>query len=181
MKKYTNGIKDYYFEDFNVDDVFSKDDVSLTEHFNTVVKPIAIKLSNELMLSEKSAFTKLKKRKGKDLENPKVKKKTGPWTEDESTILLDCMKKTPRMSWTEISKFIPERNRKQIRERWNNVLNPEINKSPFSEKEKDRIRELVSVYGKKWTQIVKELKNGRRENSVKNYYNSYLLAQLNAK
>ena len=180
MKKYTNGIKDYYFEDFNVNDVFSKDYAS-SDHLNTIVNPIAIKLSNELMLSEKFAFTKIKKRKGGDLETLKVKKKTGSWTKDESTILLDCMKKSPSMSWTEISKFIPGRNGKQIRERWNNVLNPEINKSHFSEKEKDRIRELVSIYGKKWTQIAKELKNGRIDSHVKNYYNSYLMAQLNAK
>ena len=192
-------MQDYCFKDFNVNDVFVNDDASLKEHLNTLVKPIAIKPSNELTISnpvgnssnnlsisENSAFNKFTKKKRKHYfsESSKVnkkKKKIGPWTENESLILQECMETTPKMSWVEIYKLIPGRIGKQIRERWNNVLNPEINKSKFSEKEKHLIKELVNIYGKKWTLIAKELKNGRTDNHVKNYYNSYLLKQLNAK
>ena len=66
-------------------------------------------------------------------------------SEDE---LLINLVGTHGENWKLISEFIPGRNPKQCRERWNLYLKPDINKSPFTEDEDrlllEKVRELGS-------------------------------------
>ncbi|CAK80350.1 unnamed protein product (macronuclear) [Paramecium tetraurelia] len=84
--------------------------------------------------------------------------------------------KYPQESWS----FIVEqfnnkagciRYSKQIRERFNNVIDPNINKNPFSDEEIKFILRKAYELKKKWASIAK-LMPGRTDNKIKNCYNS---------
>ena len=101
--------------------------------------------------------------------HPDLKK--GKWSEEEDKKLLECMMKSRncniKMSWAEISKQIPGRLGKQIKERWNNHLNPDINKEKWSEEEIQTLIRLYQQVGSKWSHIKKYLP-GRTEHGIKN-------------
>ena len=59
--------------------------------------------------------------------------------------------------WTVISSFLKGRTGKQCRERWHNHLNPDVNKSAWTEEEDHKIYELHKVMGNKWAEIAKHL------------------------
>lgn len=54
------------------------------------------------------------------------------------------------MKWADATKEIPGRSGKQIRERWFNILNPNINKGKWSEDEEKLLFQLYQKYGPKW-------------------------------
>ncbi|CAD8156655.1 unnamed protein product [Paramecium octaurelia] len=103
--------------------------------------------------------------------------KQSPWTIEEDELLKKVMTQK-FISWTHIAleynRISPMmRHAKQVRERWNNYLDPELNKCPWSEQEQIQLLQLVQKYGKKWSVISKQIK-GRTENQVKNAYNSLI-------
>lgn len=57
---------------------------------------------------------------------------------------------------------------KSCRLRWFNQLNPEINRSAFSEEEDEKLLAAHSLYGNKWALIARLLFHGRTDNAVKN-------------
>ncbi|CAD8166503.1 unnamed protein product [Paramecium octaurelia] len=65
------------------------------------------------------------------------------------------------------------RSSKQIRERFLNNLDPEINREKFTIQEDQIILEQYRIYGPKWSEIAKML-NRRPENQVKNRFYSYI-------
>lgn len=54
------------------------------------------------------------------------------------------------MKWTEATEVIKGRSGKQIRERWFNILNPQINKSKWTEEEEKLLFQLYQKFGPKW-------------------------------
>ncbi|CAD8208615.1 unnamed protein product [Paramecium octaurelia] len=105
--------------------------------------------------------------------------KISPWSKDEDQILINIANDHYyKNNWTELTiKFnsisSTQRYPKQIRERWNNVLNPNISRSTWSKEEKIKLLQLILKYGKKWSKIQDEL-NGRSENQIKNQYNGII-------
>lgn len=65
--------------------------------------------------------------------------KKGNWTNLENQILLDWVKKHGPTKWTECSKLLKGRCGKQCRERWVNILNPQVKKGNWSDEEQDLI------------------------------------------
>ena len=102
---------------------------------------------------------------------PGVKK--GPWTPEEDRKILNGMKKFGN-SWAKIANSMKSRNGKQIRDRYINVLNPDINKSPFSQTEDENIIKYREILGSKWARIAKECGTGRSPDMIKNRYYSHL-------
>lgn len=104
-----------------------------------------------------------------------------PWTPEEDKLIatiIESMK--DGTDWKTIAKELNARNptkvyrsAKQCRERWNNHIDPCINRGPWI---KDHDLKLVTCYleiGKKWSQIAKGLSN-RTENAVKNRWHSLM-------
>lgn len=96
----------------------------------------------------------------------------GRWTEEEDNLLRMFYEKYPK-KWTQISTHIKGRTGKQVRDRWEDSLDPAIKKDPFSMDEDKKILEIFDSIGPKWKEIA-ALMPGRSGNNVKNRYNSFL-------
>jgi hypothetical protein len=97
--------------------------------------------------------------------------KKGNWTSQEDELLFSWVERHGPTKWTECSKEIKGRCGKQCRERWVNILNPDVKKGNWSDHEQDVIFESLSTYNTSWSAMSHELP-GRTENSIKNYFYS---------
>jgi hypothetical protein len=97
--------------------------------------------------------------------------KKGNWTEEEDFLLLRWVKENGATKWTECSKQIKGRCGKQCRERWVNILNPDVKKGNWSDHEQDVIFQNLSTFMTSWSSMSRILP-GRTENSIKNYFYS---------
>ena len=103
--------------------------------------------------------------------NPKTNK--GKWSLEEDKKILSLHQELGN-KWALISKKLNRmRSPKQIRDRFNNILNPELNLNPFSKEEDEIIVYLVNKFGNKWSLISSILIN-RSCNKVKNRYKCFL-------
>lgn len=97
--------------------------------------------------------------------------KKGNWTSDEDEILLAWVRDNGATKWTECSKQIRGRCGKQCRERWVNILNPDVKKGNWTDEEQLLIFDNLHKYFTSWSAMSKVLP-GRTENSIKNYFYS---------
>jgi len=74
-------------------------------------------------------------------------------------------------AWSKISKILGTRNGKQIRDRFINVLDPEIRKGKFTEEEDRKLISLFKQNGPKWATIAKYYPN-RTADMIKNRFHS---------
>lgn len=99
----------------------------------------------------------------KQIENSRAK---GKWSEEED-ILLRSIVSQHHTSWVDVARKFPRRNAKQCRDRWLYHLNPNVNKSKFSDDEDQKLLTVYRHIGGKWSKIVKFVGNGRTENMVR--------------
>lgn len=71
------------------------------------------------------------------------------------------------LSWPKIAAALTGRTAEQVRNRFLNEIDPTLNRSPFTDAERERLFELQARYGNKWTKIATEMP-GRSEKMVKN-------------
>ena len=101
--------------------------------------------------------------------NPNIKKSIWDMLEDKKIIKGVCIFKN---NWNKISsKFLPNRTSNQIRERYINILDPNLKKDKFTFEEDRLIVNLYNKYGSKWREIKKYLP-GRSGDMIKNRFNS---------
>ncbi|CAD8099176.1 unnamed protein product [Paramecium sonneborni] len=94
------------------------------------------------------------------------------WTQIEDEKILQLVQLHGK-NWKLISLHFPGILSKQIRERYINKIDPEINTGPWTESEDATIIKLYKEYGGKWSIISSHLK-GRPENMVKNRFYCYI-------
>lgn len=88
------------------------------------------------------------------------------FSSDEDNKLRSLVNQYGESNWLMISKYIPGRNARQCKDRWEKFLSPYVNTKPFSIDEDIEILTLYQKIGSKWTAISKQLK-GRSDTSVK--------------
>ena len=97
----------------------------------------------------------------------------GPWSKEEDFFLHQWVQEHGTEKWADAAEVIKGRSAKQIRERWNNILDPGLKKDTWGEKEEKLLFELYLKFGSKWAKI-KKFFEGRTENQIKNRFFSTL-------
>ena len=105
---------------------------------------------------------------------PGVRK--GQWTDYEDSIVIEAVttsSEQPFTRWSDLAQRLPGRVGKQIRDRWVNHLNPNINHLPFSREDDLLLWEGHKKLGKRWVEIsTKFFDSNRSENHIKNRWYS---------
>ena len=101
---------------------------------------------------------------------PNLKK--GKWTREEDEKLLKLISIHGK-NWFNLSKIFKNRNAKQIRDRYVNILDPTINRTKFTQEEDNLILELFKKHGTCWSSISKKF-NNRTCEMIKNRFYSHL-------
>ena len=105
------------------------------------------------------------------------KKKNPRWTDQEDSIIKNAVTNSlekPFTRWSYLAaQQLPGRVGKQVRDRWVNQLDPNINRLPFSREEDLRLWDGYKKFGKKWVEIsMKLFQSTRPENQIKNRWYS---------
>lgn len=94
----------------------------------------------------------------------------GCWSKEEDERIVELVH-TLGKAWSKISKILSSRNGKQIRDRYINVLDPNIKKGKFSEEEDRFLIEMYFKHGPKWAVIAKYFRY-RTADMIKNRFHS---------
>ncbi|CAD8181966.1 unnamed protein product [Paramecium pentaurelia] len=130
--------------------------------------------------------------KQKWLQMLKLPLQQAPWGQNEDEALVRIISEFQAQNkgnkWSQIATELNKttglnvhRNGKQCRERWNNHLNPSINRNPWQQLEDLELMKLAIQNGKKWALISKKLKLQRSENNVKNRFNCLMRKEKSGK
>eukprot|EP01089_Gocevia_fonbrunei_P019137 TRINITY_DN6675_c0_g2_i3.p1 TRINITY_DN6675_c0_g2~~TRINITY_DN6675_c0_g2_i3.p1 ORF type:complete len:317 (+),score=95.79 TRINITY_DN6675_c0_g2_i3:144-953(+) len=88
--------------------------------------------------------------------NPNIHR--GRWSADEDMKLTLAVKAYGSKNWIKIQKHVPGRTDVQCRERWVNILNPQLNNGPWTDEEDVRLKDAIEKFGiGKWSQIANAL------------------------
>jgi hypothetical protein len=107
--------------------------------------------------------------------NPSLVK--GSWTREEDELIITFVREKGTKDWTKLASLLPGRIGKQCRERWRNHLDPEVNRTAWTEEEDQILIAMCEKLGSKWVKIA-EFLPGRSDNSIKNRWNSTLKKKL---
>lgn len=94
----------------------------------------------------------------------------GSWTKEEDKKILELVAKYGR-AWSKISRSLVTRNGKQIRDRYINILDPNVKKGKFCLEEDLKLLNLYRQFGSKWATISKFFEN-RTADMIKNRFHS---------
>ena len=105
--------------------------------------------------------------------------KKGAWSPTEDAFLTELIRKeqggkihsliggrTRDFPWRRIASMIEGRNVKQVRERWRNYLDPDVNTGPWTAEEDAELLRCAELYRMSWTKVSKAIR-GRSVNRVK--------------
>ncbi|KAJ2351193.1 hypothetical protein GGF43_004101, partial [Coemansia sp. RSA 2618] len=102
--------------------------------------------------------------------NPAIR--SGRWDRDEDVALLAAVRLYGVGQWTKIAKHVPGRTDVKCRERYMNVLTPDVNNSQWTADEDDRLIAIVSRVGiGKWSYVA-DLLGGRTDNQCWRHWRS---------
>ncbi|KAJ2808164.1 hypothetical protein H4R21_000180 [Coemansia helicoidea] len=102
--------------------------------------------------------------------NPAIR--SGRWDKDEDAALLAAVRLYGVGQWTKIAKHVPGRTDVKCRERYMNVLTPDVNNSQWSLDEDNRLIAIVNRVGiGKWSYVA-DLLGGRTDNQCWRHWRS---------
>ncbi|KAJ2498966.1 hypothetical protein GGH96_003891 [Coemansia sp. RSA 1972] len=102
--------------------------------------------------------------------NPAIR--SGRWDRDEDVALLAAVRLYGVGQWTKIAKHVPGRTDVKCRERYMNVLTPDVNNSQWTADEDDRLIAIVNRVGVgKWSYVA-DLLGGRTDNQCWRHWRS---------
>ena len=94
----------------------------------------------------------------------------GRWTKEEDEQLLRGFALHGRGNWSKVASFVPTRTDAQVRERYENVLNPDLRKGKFSQEEFELLESSIEKHGEgKWSLVAKDVPN-RTDDQVWNLF-----------
>jgi transcriptional activator Myb len=108
----------------------------------------------------------------KDLLEARQPKKQS-WSKAEDTLLGKIVSRYGAANWDVLAKYVKGRTGKQCRERYHNILDPNLRKGNWTPDEDMKILQMHAVVGNQWAKISRSLV-GRTDNSVKNRFYSIL-------
>ncbi|KAL7713093.1 Transcription factor MYB23 [Entamoeba marina] len=138
-----------------VSDTLSPDDISLSLTNKVIRNTPTYILDNSSVASYFNSNSK--------------KKYSHSWTQQEDLFLEKAVEIYGARNWRLIAEMVPNRTRKQCRERYCNHLDPSINKTIWTSEEDAILAELHQQVGNKWSYIKKYLP-GRTANTIKNRF-----------
>ena len=130
---------------------FQDSPTTITRSETPQLQAASLVMSNDVASQDQSCtpYTALLKTEAQ----PVLKnKKKGKWTKEEDAIVTEAVitsNEQPFTKWSDIAEKLPGRARKQIRDRWVNYLNPNINHAPFTREDDLRLWSGYQKIGKK--------------------------------
>lgn len=112
-----------------------------------------------------------------NLEASKKRKQRHLFQPEEDELLIKLVKQYGNNQWSLIADRMPGRTSRQVKERYNTYLGPNVRKTPWTHEEDMILLEKVPVVGKKWSDLAKFF-DGRSPNSIKNRYHLHLRGHL---
>ncbi|XP_010551142.1 PREDICTED: uncharacterized protein LOC104821834 isoform X2 [Tarenaya hassleriana] len=85
------------------------------------------------------------------------RQRVGRWSSEEDKRLKVAVKFFGAKNWHKIAQYVPGRTPPQCRERWVNSLDPNVNRSPWTEVEDAELRAAVADLGHSWSRIATRL------------------------
>ncbi|XP_010453553.1 PREDICTED: myb-related protein 315 [Camelina sativa] len=108
----------------------------------------------------------------------KIGLKRGPWTIEEDHRLMNFILNNGIHCWRIVPKLAGLlRWGKSCRLRWINYLRPDLKRGGFTDAEEDRIMELHSQLGNRWSKIASHF-SGRTDNEIKNHWNTKIKKKM---
>ena len=101
-----------------------------------------------------------------------------PFTIEEDRKLIQFVCINGPKNWGQLARQLTDRTPKQCRERWNNQLNPNINKGPWTREEDAILAQKQKQLGNRWAESARYLP-GRTDTLVKNRWNTSIKARVN--
>ena len=101
------------------------------------------------------------------------------WTFEEDEILRQKVMEFGTQKWARIANYLPNRIGRQCRERWINVLKPDINRQDWTQQEDNLLLKLHEELGSRWSYISKMPEfEGRTISQIKNRFHQTLKSKL---
>lgn len=145
--------------------------IKWTKKETTLLKQLVIKHNKDWNKISDELGNKDSKQCLQKYVNEFVIKKKGGWEIEEDEILKKWVKINGEKKWNQCAKLINGRGGKQCRERWINVLNPNLKKGNWDKRDQMKLFKLSKIYFSKWSLISKKF-HERSENCLKNYFYS---------
>ncbi|KAL2832540.1 Homeodomain-like protein [Aspergillus cavernicola] len=93
----------------------------------------------------------------------------GSWTQEEDERLLQLVEQY-QYRWATIAQMMETRNADQCSKRWHHCLNPELERSPWTDDENTLLLSAVGTHGSSWKDIQRCHFPTRSANNIKNQF-----------
>jgi hypothetical protein len=95
------------------------------------------------------------------------------FTVAEDALLQSLVAERPHASWAEIAAMFPDKSVRQVRDRYRNYLNPQLNHFPWSPAEDALLQEKFAIHGPQWS-ILRQFFINRSDVNIKNRWSTIL-------